>query len=85
MFSSEKIKFREDIKIAEDTFFILDLKKRARELKNGEKGNGKVAYITKAWIRTSSRRMLRNGFIKTLYKQVKGFFWNKNHKYDVVR
>ena len=74
MFTREKVKFRDNIKIAEDTFFILDLKKR-----------GKVAYIKDAWIRTSSRRMEKNGYLKTVYVQVKGFFWNKNHKYDIVR
>lgn len=74
LFSTRKIKFREDIKIAEDTYFILDLKKE-----------GKVAYITDAGIKTSSRRMEQQGYLKTLFYQVKGFFWKKDHTYDVVR
>ncbi|MBI3032037.1 glycosyltransferase family 2 protein [Candidatus Woesearchaeota archaeon] len=74
VFSTKRIKFRENLKIAEDTYFILDLKKQ-----------GRVVYITNASIKTSSRRMEQQGYVKTLFCQVRGFFWKRDHKYDIVR
>ncbi len=74
VFSTKKIQFREDIKIAEDTYFILNLKKQ-----------GRVTYITDAGIKTSSRRMEQQGYLNTLFSQVKGFFWKKDHQYVIVR
>lgn len=65
--------FRTDIKIAEDTYFLLALKKK-----------GKVKCITNSYIKTSTRRFEKNGYIKTLYTQIKGFFITKNHKYNPV-
>jgi glycosyltransferase involved in cell wall biosynthesis len=55
--------FPENIHIAEDTFFMKRLKKK-----------GKLKYIRNAYIKTSARRFEKQGYIKTIYAQFKGFF-----------
>ncbi len=55
--------FPENIHIAEDTFFMKRLKKL-----------GKLKYIRNAHIKTSARRFEKQGYIKTIYAQFKGFF-----------
>jgi glycosyltransferase involved in cell wall biosynthesis len=55
--------FPENIHIAEDTFFMKRLKKQ-----------GKLKYIKNAHIKTSARRFEKQGYIKTICAQFKGFF-----------
>ena len=67
-------KFRTDLNVAEDTYFILGLKKQ-----------GKVKYITDSFIKTSMRRFEKEGYLKTLFKQVFAFFRRKKIAYKEVR
>ncbi|PIN79692.1 hypothetical protein COV16_02975 [Candidatus Woesearchaeota archaeon CG10_big_fil_rev_8_21_14_0_10_34_8] len=55
--------FDEDRKLAEDTHLLKKLTKL-----------GKLKYITNSYIKTSSRRLEKNGYIKTIYKQYTGYF-----------
>ncbi|MBI5392263.1 glycosyltransferase family 2 protein [Candidatus Woesearchaeota archaeon] len=67
-------KFRTDLNVAEDTYFILALKRL-----------GKVKYITDSFIKTSMRRFKKEGYLKTLFKQVFAFFSRKSVTYQEVR
>jgi len=55
--------YDETRKLAEDTHFLLDLKKK-----------GTLAYVSGSFIKTSSRRLEEQGYITTLFKQYKAFF-----------
>ncbi len=66
--------FRHDLNIAEDTYFILALKKK-----------GKLKYITSSFIKTSMRRFEKEGYIKTITKQVFAFLSQKKIKYKEIR
>ncbi len=55
--------YDEKKKVAEDTFLILDLKKK-----------GKLKYITNSFIKTSSRRFEKKGYLKTILWMYSGFF-----------
>lgn len=67
-------KFNETINIAEDTFFLLDLKKK-----------GRIKYITDSYIKTSMRRFEKWGYLKTIFTVTKGFFCKGWHTYEAVR
>lgn len=49
--------------LAEDTDLILKLKKK-----------GKLKYITNSWIKTSSRRLEKEGYLWTIWRQFSAFF-----------
>ncbi len=55
--------YDETRKLAEDTHLLLALKKK-----------GKLKYLTNSYIKTSSRRLEKEGYIKTIYKQFSAFF-----------
>jgi len=63
-------KYDETRKLAEDTHLLLALKKR-----------GKLKYIANSYIKTSSRRLEHDGYIKTIYKQFSAFFVNPKKGY----
>ena len=67
-------KFKPQLNVAEDTDFILELKKK-----------GQVKFITDSYIKTSMRRFEKDGYLKTVSKQVYAFFSGKNVKYKEVR
>lgn len=56
-------RYDETRKLAEDTHLLLALKKK-----------GKLKYLTNSYIKTSSRRLEDDGYIKTIYKQFSAFF-----------
>jgi glycosyltransferase involved in cell wall biosynthesis len=62
--------YDEKLTIAEDTYLILALKK-----------HGKLKYIRNAHIKTSARRMEKEGYLKTIYIQFKGFFIKSFNQY----
>lgn len=66
--------FDETINIAEDTYFLLALKKR-----------GAIKYITNSYIQTSMRRFEHGGYVRTIAMVCKGFFWKGWHSYKAVR
>ncbi|MEM4267455.1 MAG: glycosyltransferase family A protein [Candidatus Woesearchaeota archaeon] len=66
--------FDVSLRIGEDTYFLLALKKK-----------GKLAYITESFIKTSSRRWQKEGILRTTFKVCKGFFLRKNYEYNPVR
>jgi glycosyltransferase involved in cell wall biosynthesis len=53
-------------KLAEDTHLLLQLRKK-----------GKVVYIGDVSIKTSSRRLEKEGYLWTLFRQYMGFFFGK--------
>jgi glycosyltransferase involved in cell wall biosynthesis len=55
--------YDETRKLAEDTHVLLALKKK-----------GRLKYITNSYIKTSSRRLEKQGYVKTIYKQFSAFF-----------
>ncbi len=62
--------FNEQKCVAEDTVLIKKLQKK-----------GNVAYLTHAYIRTSARRMEKEGYFYTFYKQCKGYFIKDFNQY----
>lgn len=66
--------FREDLKIGEDTLFMKNISKK-----------GRIKYIRNAYIRTSMRRFEKEGYLKTVFGVVFGYFFRKNQKYRAVR
>jgi glycosyltransferase involved in cell wall biosynthesis len=67
-------RFNEERRIGEDTYFLLELKKK-----------GKVKFIRESHIKTSSRRFEKEGYVRTTLKMCMGFFLKKNFKYEAVR
>ena len=66
--------FNETMNIAEDTYFLLALKKK-----------GNVKYITDSYVKTSMRRFEKKGYIRTIFTVCKGFFIKGWHCYEAVR
>ncbi len=56
--------------LAEDTSLILKLKKK-----------GKLKYITNSYIKTSSRRLEKEGYLWTIYRQFSAFFTKTKKRY----
>lgn len=62
--------FDESRHLAEDTDLILKLKKK-----------GKMKYLTKSFIKTSSRRLENEGYCWTIFRQFSAFFTGTKKRY----
>ncbi len=68
------IPYDESKDIAEDTYFLLALRKR-----------GRLKYISSSFIRTSMRRQRQHGFLRFVWQTFSGFFWPRKQEYVPVR
>ncbi len=58
-------------KLAEDTHLLLQLRKK-----------GRLAYMAQTWIKTSSRRLEKEGYLWTIFRQFFAFFIRNSSGYD---
>jgi len=67
-------KFRENMNVAEDTYFLHALQRK-----------GRIKYISSTCIRTSSRRFREEGYAKPIIKQILAYLTQKKIRYSAVR
>lgn len=71
-----------------DRFFLFDERRSIGEdakFLNKLARKGKICYITRSYVITSMRRFERSGYLRTISKIIKGYFFGKNNTYEPVR